>query len=116
AQEGAERVRLIVRDLRTFSRADEERRVPVDVEQILDAAINLTWSEIKHKGMLDKDYAGVPTAWGDESRLGQVFVNLLVNAAQALPERSQEKNHIGVRTSVAADGRIVVEVSDSGAG
>jgi PAS domain S-box-containing protein len=83
---GSERVREIVRDLKTFSRQGDEQREPVDLHAVLDSCVNLAWSHIRHRARLVKAYGQVPPVLGNASRLGQVFLNLLVNAAQAIPE------------------------------
>ncbi|HEY8091848.1 MAG TPA: ATP-binding protein, partial [Polyangiaceae bacterium] len=117
AREGAGRMRDIVRDLRTFTRsADEEKRVLVDVRRVLDASINLAWNEIRHRARLTKDYGEVPPILADEARLGQVFLNILLNAAQALQVGDAAQNVIRVRTSTDRAGRVVVVVSDTGPG
>ncbi len=116
AREGADRVRTIVRDLKTFSRADEERRGPVDVHRVLDASINMTFNELRHSAQLVRDYAEVPLVDANEARLGQVFLNLLVNAAQAIPAGHAMQNEIRVRTRTDADGNVRVDVSDTGSG
>ena len=117
AREGADRVRNIVRDLKTFSRGDdEEQRGPVDVRRVLDASINMAWNEIRHRARLVRDYAPVPTILANESRLGQVFLNLLVNAAQAFPVGAARENEIRVRTRETPDGQVIVEVTDTGPG
>jgi CheY-like chemotaxis protein len=109
-------MRDIVRDLRTFTRgADEDRRVHVDVRRVLDASINLAWNEIRHRARLVKEYGDIPPVMANEARLGQVFLNLLVNAAQALPEGGAEENVIRVVT-FAVEGDVCVEVRDTGAG
>jgi PAS domain S-box-containing protein len=83
-QAGAERVRNIVRDLKTFSRADDFCDAPVDVHRVLDAAANMAHNEVRHRARLVKDYATrLPLMTGNESRLGQVFLNLIINAAHA---------------------------------
>ena len=91
ARQGAERVRNIVRDLKVFARGDEEQSGPVDVRRVLDSAINIAWNEIRHRARLVKDYGDAPLVEGNEARLGQVFLNLLVNAAQAIPEGEAER-------------------------
>jgi PAS domain S-box-containing protein len=116
AREGAARVRDIVRDLKTFSRTDDERRGPVDVRRVLDASINMAWNEIRHRARLVKDYGEVPPVHANESRLGQVFLNLLVNAAQALQVGGATENEIRVRVALDAGGRVAIEVSDTGPG
>ncbi len=115
AREGAERVRIIVRDLMTFSRARSESPAPVDVQPVLDASVNLAWNEIRHRARLVKSYADVPPILGDEARLGQVFVNLLVNAAQAIPEGDATSSEIRISTWQEGD-QVVVEIADTGKG
>jgi PAS domain S-box-containing protein len=116
AREGAHRVRTIVKDLRTFSRVEDARRVPVDVHQGLDFALNMAAPELRPRARLVRDYGQVPAVLGDETRLGQVFLNLLVNAAQAIPEGNPEGNTITVRTRVEDSGQVEVEIRDTGVG
>jgi PAS domain S-box-containing protein len=114
---GAKRVRDIVQDLQTFSRGDQAKRksAPVDVLRVMDVSIRMAYSAVKHRARLERDYRQVPAVEGTESRLGQVFLNLIVNAAQAMPDRPVEENEI--RASVTHDGDwVVVEVADNGAG
>ncbi len=115
AREGAERVRLIVRDLRTLSRGDDDRRAPTDVKPVLESSVNMVGNEIRHRARLRKDYQDVPLVEANEARLGQVFINLLLNAAQAIPEGQADRNEIRVATRLEA-GRVLVEVSDTGSG
>ncbi|HYI02652.1 PAS domain-containing protein, partial [Hyalangium sp.] len=72
AREGAERVRLIVRDLKTFSRPDDTRMERVDLQRAIDSAVTLAWNEIRHRARLVKAYRPVPEVWANEARLGQV--------------------------------------------
>lgn len=118
ARDSADRLRHIVRDLKLFSRsADEERRGPVDVKRVLESSLRMVWNEIRHRARLVKDYGDVPPVEANEARLGQVFVNLIVNAAQAIQEGSADKNVIRVSTRVdTVSSRVVVEVRDSGSG
>jgi PAS domain S-box-containing protein len=118
AREGTERVSTIVRDLRTFSRADPNRRVLVDVEAVIDSAANMAWAEIGRRARLVKDYGGVSSVWGDEARLGQVFLNLLINAAHSISigEGDATQNEIRVTTRDLDDERVIVEVVDTGSG
>jgi PAS domain S-box-containing protein len=115
AREAADRVRQIVRDLRVFSRSEEEQLGAVDVRAVLDSTLRIAWNEIRHRARLVRDFQDVPPVLGNESRLGQVFVNLLVNAAQAIPEGLAETNQITVRTRVRDD-RVAVDVVDTGTG
>jgi PAS domain S-box-containing protein len=114
-REGVQRIEGIVRDLRTFSRPDSDVREPIDVCKVLDSAVNLTAGELRHRVVLKRDYAPIPPVLGTESRLGQLFLNLLVNAAQAIPPGDAARNQI--RISTHSDGaHVLVEISDTGAG
>jgi signal transduction histidine kinase/ActR/RegA family two-component response regulator len=116
AREAAQRVRLIVRDLKLFSRSpSEDASGPVDVKAAMESSLGMAWNEIRHRARLVKDYGVVPAVEATEGRLGQVFLNLLVNAAQALPEGRAERNVIRVTTRLAGD-RVITEVSDTGPG
>ena len=116
AREAAQRVRLIVRDLKVFSRSPtDESRGPVDVQAIMESSLRMAWNEIRHRAHLVKHYGTVSGVTANEARLGQVFLNLLVNAAQALPEGRAEHNEIRVTTRLDGE-RVVVEVRDTGAG
>jgi len=116
AREAAQRVRFIVRDLKIFSRSPgEEPAGTADVHAIMESSLRMAWNEIRHRAQLVKDYAVLPGVQANEGRLGQVFLNLLVNAAQALPEGQAERNTIHVRTRQDGD-RVIIEVSDTGPG
>jgi PAS domain S-box-containing protein len=116
AREGTERMRVIVRDLKMFSRPDDERLERVDLCHAIDSAATMAWNEIRHRARLVKDYQAVPSLDANEARLGQVFLNLLVNAAHAIPEGAADRNEIHVSTRMDAAGRIVAEVRDTGSG
>ncbi|NRD53422.1 PAS domain S-box protein [Corallococcus exiguus] len=115
ACEGAERVRQIVRQLKTFSRPDEERMTPVDVHAVLDSVVMMAANEIRHRARLRREYGTVPEVMGNEGRLCQVFLNLVVNAAQAIPEGSAHEHEVVLATRVSG-GQVVVEVRDTGIG
>lgn len=116
ARVGAMRVREIVRDLKMFSRADVEASGPVDVEPVVASSIAMAWNEIRHRAKLVRRSGAPPPVVATEARLGQVVLNLLVNAAQAIPEGATESNEIRVETGLAADGRVFIEVADTGPG
>ena len=118
AREGAERLRQIVRDLKIFSRSTgDEHRGPVNVNRVLESSLRMAWNEIRHRARLIKEYRDLPPVEGNEARLGQVFLNLIVNAAQAIREGNAEQNCIRISTDIDRDsGRVIVEVRDSGAG
>ena len=116
ARTAADRVKHIVRDLKIFSRHEETKDSAVDVHQMLDSTLRMAWNEIKHRARLVKEYGdSIPAVRGSESRLGQVFLNLIVNAAQAIPEGNASKNQIRIATRVEGP-NVVVDVTDSGTG
>jgi signal transduction histidine kinase len=114
AQAGTDRMRIIVRGLQTFSHPDDEPVTRVDVPKLLDSTIAILAHEIQPRAELVKEYDVVPPVEANEARLGQVFLNLLLNAVQALGERA-ERNRVRVRVR-SAPPRIIVEVHDTGCG
>jgi signal transduction histidine kinase len=116
ARDAATRIRDIVRDLKLFSRSEEEKRTAVEVDRVLDSSARMAWNEIRHRAKLVKEYTPVPPVEANESRLGQVFLNLIVNAAHAIPEGRASANTIRVATFLGPGGKVVVEVSDTGSG
>ena len=116
ARESTDRIRLIVRDLKIFSRGDEDKRGAVDVRRVLESSLRMAGNEIRHRARLTTDYGDVPAVEGNEARLGQVFLNLIVNAAQSMPEGRADQNEIHVVTRLDDEGRVVVEIRDTGSG
>jgi len=116
ALEASERLRDIVRDLKIFSRTPEAAMGPVDIHRILDSSLRMAWNELKHRARIVRKFEPVPSVHGDESRLGQVFLNLIVNAVQAMEEGHADRNTITISTAVDARGRVEVEVRDTGCG
>jgi PAS domain S-box-containing protein len=116
ARDGADRVRHVVRDLRTFSGLREERRTRLELAPILEAAIHLAANQLRYRARVVRDFRPAPAVMADEARLGQVVLNLLINAAQAIPEGNADANEIRVSTATDESGRAVVEVHDTGAG
>src|SRR5262249_19572612 len=86
-----------------------------DVRNVLDFASTIAADQIRHRGRIVKEYQPVPQVAGDETRLGQVVLNLLLNAIAALPTDTPERNEIrlGARS---ADGTVIIEVADNGEG
>ncbi len=115
AWNGCDRMRVIIRDLRIFSRAEEDRRAPVDVRGAIDSAINFARNEIQARARLVRDTPPVPHVLADEARLTQVILNLLLNAAQAIPAGDPSHNTIRVTTGLR-DGRVEISVGDTGEG
>ena len=116
AWQGAERIRKIVRRMKTFSRGELDRRAVIEVRPVLELAMDMAFNEIRHRARLVKDYGELPLVEADDSRLGQVFINLLVNAAQAVGDGEIDGNEIRVITSTDECGRAIIEVCDTGPG
>jgi signal transduction histidine kinase len=115
SRQGAERVRHIVRGLKTFARTDEDLREPVDVRAALEAAVDMSAHELKQRARLVRELSPAPRVEGNAVRLSQVFLNLLVNAVQAIPEGAPDGR---VRVVLRSDERgwAVAEVHDNGRG
>jgi len=116
AQVAAMRVRDIVKDFKAFAPSPEDRRERMPLTRSLEVALALVGNELKHRAKLVREGPGLPDVLANGPRIVQVFVNLLHNAAQAIPEGHADANTVTVRTSVDAQGRAVVEISDTGAG
>jgi len=115
-RDGCRRIRQAVQDLKTFSRGDEESRESLALGDLLDSSINMALNEIRHRARVVKRYGPTPLVHANASRLGQVFLNLIINAAQAIPEGAADANEIRLATRTDPAGRAVVEVRDTGAG
>lgn len=118
SQEGSERIRHIVQDLRDFSHQDTGERVFADLNQCLDSTANIVWPMMKHVVVLEREYADIPEVRCFPMQLKQVFMNLLVNAFQAIEEKIATQPGTGkilLRTVDQGD-QVLVSVMDSGAG
>jgi CheY-like chemotaxis protein len=90
--------------------------VPVDVRAVLDACVAVAESDLLPRARVVRDYADVPLVSASESRLGQVFLNLIVNAAQSIAPGAADANAITLRVATGADGAVEVRVDDTGSG
>ena len=109
---GLERIRKIVLDLKTFAREESAESMElIRIEEVMDSILSIVHSELKQKGELLKEYGNTPLIKGNAQRLGQVFINLLVNATQAI----EDKGKITIKT-YQQDGYICLDVSDTGKG
>ncbi|SES71900.1 PAS domain-containing sensor histidine kinase [Stigmatella erecta] len=113
AREGAERMRVIVQSLKALSRGDSITTQPVDLNEVLENSVHLAWSRLRSKGRLVRDYGELSLVQGNSVQLSQVFVNLLINAAQALNKAGGE---IRLVTRMHSPDRVLVEVHDNGCG
>ena len=113
---GVERILVIVRDLRSLSRAEEERRQPLQVERVIDSALQMAMNEVRHRACLVRAYETTPVVNANETRLAQVILNLIMNAAQALPDGRASQNTITIATGVDEKGFVRIDVVDTGSG
>lgn len=111
SKDGIDRIALIVRNLKSFSRAEDDTLKPTDLEECLESSLNIAWNEIKYKAKVDKHYASLPLISCLPQQLSQVFVNLLVNAAQAIEDQG-----IITLTTRREETWAVVEIADNGSG
>ena len=112
-------MRDIVRDLKTLSRMESEDELkPVDARNAVDAALKLAFDEIRHRAKIQRHFSEVPHVLGDETRLVQVMLNLVTNAAQSIAPGAPDENQISVEVKLAENGADEVEivVSDTGVG
>lgn len=109
--EGAERVKKIVQELKSFARLDEADFRVVDINEGLESTIKIVWNELKYNATVKKEYGDIPRTACNLGQLNQVFMNILVNAAQAI----ETQGEISIVTSSDA-GNIYVAISDSGSG
>jgi CheY-like chemotaxis protein len=116
ARVAARRIRDIVRDLKMFSRAGDDASGAVDIHRVLDSTLRMASNEIRHRARVVRRFGPVPLVDANESKLGQVFLNLIVNAAQSIPEGHVEHNEIALSTQLGSDNRVVIEVKDTGSG
>ena len=118
AGDGVERVRAIVRhlmDLSGFETAGEAH--PVDLHATLDLCVDMVRREVQPRARLHREYGQIPPVLGDRTRLVLLFLNLLLNSAQAVPEGDPARHEVRIATRFDPDGaRVMVEVSDTGCG
>ncbi len=111
SQDGAERVKKIVQDLKSFSRVDQEVHKPADINECIESTLNIVWNELKYKATIQKEYGEIPLTKCYPQQINQVFMNLFVNAAQAI----EKQGVITVRTW-SRDNSIFASISDTGCG
>ena len=108
---GAERVKKIVQDLKSFSRVDQAEYKQADINECIESTINIVWNELKYKATITREYGEIPLTICYPQQLNQVFMNILMNAANAIEKQGQ----ITVRTW-KDDGSILASVCDTGCG
>ncbi len=116
AKEGAARMRDIVHDLKTLARGQGDRTVVTDIAHILDVCVNLAEHELRSRARLVKEYGEHVLVRGTEASLGQVFLNILLNAAQSIPEGDPAKHEVRVAVTSPDGDHVEVRISDTGVG
>ncbi|HYI01738.1 PhnD/SsuA/transferrin family substrate-binding protein [Hyalangium sp.] len=116
ALEGAEGLKTIVQDLHVLTREPARYRARVSVHAVLENTLKLIRGELRHRARLEKDFQPVPPVETDEARLGQVFLNLVLHAVQAMSEQGEARNVLRVATRTGSAGEVVIEIQDTGAG
>jgi signal transduction histidine kinase/two-component SAPR family response regulator len=115
SKEGLARIHRIVRDLHGFSRVDDDPHAVTDVNAAVESALTMLRNELRYRAVVERDLRATRLVPSGAARLGQVFLNLILNAAHALPEGNLQKNRLFVR-SYEDDDEVIVEVEDNGAG
>ena len=111
SREGTERIKNIIQDLKDFAHPGEDKPKFADINKNLNSTVNVVWNEIKYKAEVTRDYGDLPEVHCYPQMLNQVFMNLLVNAAQAIKERGE------IRIKTRADnGYVEIKISDTGSG
>jgi two-component system NtrC family sensor kinase len=116
AREGAEHVRVIVQELKMLARPDDVALGPVELEGVVHGAAKIAAQELRGRARLVEQCRGVPMVRGNGQRLGQVVLNLLLNAAHAIELGNEDAQEVRVVARVAQPGSVVLEVSDTGSG
>jgi PAS domain S-box-containing protein len=111
SREGTERIKKIVQDLKDFAHPGEDKPKFADINKNMDSTVNVVWNELKYKADVAKDYGELPRVQCYPQLLNQVFMNLLVNAAQSI------EKHGRIRIKTRADnGYVEIKISDTGPG
>ncbi len=109
--DGTDRVKKIVQNLKNFSRVDQTDHSMADINECVESTLNIVWNELKYKTTVNKNYGQIPRTYCYPQQLNQVFMNLLVNGAQAI----EEKGEIHI-TTWSENGFIYVSIADTGCG
>lgn len=116
ASEGVARIRSVVRELRGFSRTGEDERVLLDLAPILESSIRMAQVDLNCCARVVRSYGPMPVILANEARIGQVFLNLLVNAVQAMAPDPHKNHELRIETSTDPLGQCLVDIFDTGSG
>ncbi len=115
-QYGIRRIQNIVRGLQLFGQFEEDRRAPLDVVRVVELALMMASSALQHRATLVQELGAVPKVVANHARLGQVFLNLILNAVEAAPIGDPERHQIRIVTRGDEAGRANIEIHDNGRG
>jgi PAS domain S-box-containing protein len=112
SREGTGRIKKIVQDLKNFAHPGDQKMKAVNINECIESTLNVVWNEIKYKATVERDYGDLPLVECNSQQLNQVFMNILVNAAQAI----EHQGIISVRTRSNGNDHVEVEITDNGTG
>ncbi len=116
-QKGLERIKTVVGDLKTVSRGTTDEAVThVDMNSVMESVLSMAQNEIQHRAILKYSPTLTEPIWIDETRLAQVLLNILINAAHSIPAGHADLNIIEVKTYMNDADYVVAEIKDSGCG
>ncbi len=111
SREGTERIKKIVQDLKDFAHPGEDKLKAVDINKGIESTLNVVWNELKYNATVEKQLGEIPLVQGYPQQLNQVFMNIFVNAAQAM----EDMGVIKIETK-SSDGFAEISISDTGSG
>ncbi|MDD2707798.1 MAG: ATP-binding protein [Verrucomicrobiae bacterium] len=111
SMDGADRVKEIVLNLKSFARLDEAELKDANINECIESTLKIIWNELKYKCRVSKKLGDLPSIQCYPGQINQVLMNLLVNAAQSIPE----KGDIAIETE-AREREIIIRISDTGKG
>ncbi|HRG97225.1 MAG TPA: ATP-binding protein [Polyangiaceae bacterium] len=114
ALEGVDRIRTIVRELVALSRVDEAISTPVDLREVVESTLALAGPELEARATVVRRFEPVPAVRGSRARVGQLILNLVLHASEAMAEAPRAECELLVRLHPSPEGDAVIEVSDSG--
>jgi PAS domain S-box-containing protein len=116
ARGGVDRIKNIVRGLQAFSSDEDGPRTPIELPRVLDLAVLMTANQIRHRALLVREDRPLPPVSAHSATLAQVFTNILINAAESIPEGETERNRVTITTRTDDAGWAIVEIRDTGRG
>ncbi|GIL17393.1 MAG: hypothetical protein BroJett040_11440 [Oligoflexia bacterium] len=116
SQESLLRAKTIVKDLTFLSQEPTTTAALIDIHQVIDSTISVLWNVIKVKAPLTKSYGEIPKVLGDEVKLGQVLLNIIMNAAESMDKLKYKSNHLEIKTELSPNSQVKISVRDTGVG